>query len=163
MKNLFLSVLTFCAFALSANASNAIGADVSSWQFFSVAVTPDKVALEEVPADDFLSKESIYAMRQLKSLTYRMEQVVPGDPAKRTVIEKGDIYKALCSIEKGLKKDVKAHLLDAGESSRRFDRALKVGMAAFYADDSSSFEQALRQNRKDYQKQLEIFEQVSLK
>lgn len=62
-----------------------------------------------------------------------------------------------------MKKDVKAHLLDAGESSRRFDRALKVGMAAFYADDSSSFEQALRQNRKDYQKQLEIFEQVSLK
>lgn len=100
MKNLFLSVLTVCAFALSANASNAIGADVSSWQFFSVAVTPDKVALEEVPADDFLSKESIYAMRQLKSLTYRMEQVVPGDPAKRTVIEKGDIYKALCSMRR---------------------------------------------------------------
>lgn len=163
MKKLFLSVLTICAFALPTSAGNETGVNLSNWQFFSVEVAPDKVDLEDVPADELLSKESIYTMRQLKSITYRMEQVVPGDPAKRTVIEKGDIYKALCSIEKGLKKDVKDHLIDAGESSRRFERALKVGMAAFYADDSSSFELALRQNRKDYRKQLEIFEEVSLK
>lgn len=163
MRKVVLTVLFIVSGITMTAAANAPKGELDKWEFYSVIAPPDMSELESIPDNGVFSKESVYLMRQLKTITYRTEQAVPGDPAQRVVIEKGDVYKALCTIEKGLKKDVKSNLVNADESVRLFDRAVKVGMAAFYADDSSSFEAALRQNRKDYKKLLDIFESVSLK
>jgi len=96
-------------------------------------------------------------------MTYTKEQVVPGDPTTRPIIHKEDIYNAIMSIQKGLKRDLKQNAISSNEASSQYAHALYVAISAFLADDSKSFESALHNSRKDYKEQLSIFNNVTLK
>ena len=41
-------------------------------------------------------------------------------------------------------------------------RVLNIALAAYYSDDSKSFEKALRTSKKDHNKLLAVFDKVSL-
>ncbi len=101
--------------------------------------------------------------KQLKDLTFTSEQMVPGDPMKRTVINKGSIYKAVCHVSKSLKAEVKDGKMSEDEYNKTMAHALRVGIAAFYADDSKTFEDALKNSKKNLDQELAIFNNTTLK
>ena len=90
------------------------------------------------------------------------EEVVPGDPTRRTVIRKPEIYNAVKSIEKALNKSVKKQEISEKESEQLFCHVLKVSLAAIDSE-SGSFEKSLDANRKDTKALLALFQQVNLK
>lgn len=90
------------------------------------------------------------------------EEVVPGDPARRTVIRKPGIYNAVRSIEKELNKSLKNKQITNEEAAQEFAQVLKIALAAVDSD-SETFEEALQKNKKDATVLLAIFENVHLK
>ena len=90
------------------------------------------------------------------------EEVVPGDPTRRTVIRKPEIYNAVKSIERSLNKSVKKHEISEKESEQLLCHVLKVSLAAIDSE-SSSFEESLDEHRKDAKALLALFKQVNLK
>ena len=48
------------------------------------------------------------------------------------------------------------------EASKKMTRVLNIALAAYYSDDSKSFEKALRTSKKDHNKLLAVFDKVSL-
>lgn len=163
MKRLFLGFLLGFICLMAANATEKTNETSPKWEFYAAAPQPTSTELSALAANTQFSKESEFLMNELKELTFTTEQAVPGDPMRRTIIQKGDIYKAVSVIQKGLKKEMESRQTPAAECSQKLEMALKVAIAAFYSDDSDSFEHALRQNKKDYKQLLSIFEYVKLK
>ena len=89
---------------------------------------------------------------QLEGLCVKRVPVVPGDPTMRTIIKKGDIFNAVRKVVKGLDQ----------EAYKIKNKVLNVAISAFYSDNSKSFEKALRENKKDYHRLVEVFSQVML-
>ena len=90
------------------------------------------------------------------------EEVVPGDPTRRTVIRKPEIYNAVRTIEKELNRQVRKDLLPQDKAEQEFTGVLKVALAAIDSD-TESFETALQENKKDVSHLLGVFRRVSLK
>lgn len=163
MKRLFLGFLLGLICLTAANAEEKTNETSPKWEFYEAAPQPTSAELSAIVANTRFSKESEFLMNELKELIFTTEQTVPGDPMRRIIIQKGDLYKAVSAIQKGLKREMENRRTPATECSERLENVLKVAIAAFYSDNSESFENALRQNKKDYKQLLSIFENVKLK
>ena len=89
------------------------------------------------------------------------EEVVPGDPTRRTVIRKPAIYNAVRSLEKHYNKEVKKNGLSSAVATSEFLQILKIALAAFDSE-SKSFEDSLQENRKDATSLTAVFKHVRL-
>lgn len=130
------------------------------WEFYS-NITP--------PTMEALSAEQNYKFGELAGCLYNTflkvyitkEEIVPGDPRRRNIIQKPAIYKAVRLIEKQLKKDVKNQKLNLQEASTRFESVLKKAISAFDSE-TASFEKALTACRKNIPNLYEVFDSVEL-
>ena len=113
------------------------------------------------PDADF-GKEAACLFEKLQNLCVKRVPVVPGDPTTRIVFSKGDIFKAVRRIGKGLEDDVKDKNISGEDASKKMTHVLNVALAAYYSEDSKSFEKALRTSKKDHNKLLAVFDRVSL-
>ena len=131
------------------------------WVFYSTLKQPS--AEELAHADDHkFGKEIGYLYTAFMGTYVVKEEVVPGDPARRTVIRKPDIYNAVRSIEKQLSKEVKSQTLTADKAADEFSNVLQVALAAIDSD-TLTFERELQANKKDANRLLAIFDEVELK
>lgn len=131
-----------------------------SWEFFSAA---EKINIEDLATarDHKLGKEIGFLYELFMQGYIKKEEVVPGDPTKRTVIRKPNVYNAVRNIEKILNKKLKKTEITEGEASECFAHVLRVAIAVIDSD-SDSFEDAIITNRKDDQKLIALFEKVKL-
>lgn len=133
----------------------------TKWEFYSAYEDPSPEVLEGIISNKY-SKRVSYFYDLFKDTYVVKEEVVPGDPTRRTVIRKPEIYNAVKSIEKALNKSVKKQEISEKESEQLFCHVLKVSLAAIDSE-SGSFEKSLDANRKDTKALLALFQQVNLK
>lgn len=167
MKNVVVALAMVAGFAMTemtyAASKTAVLESSEAWEFYSNVEKPTAVQLSSFSGNAELGKEAAYLYEQLKSLCVKRVPVVPGDPTTRIVFTKGDIFNAVRKIERGLEDGVKDKELSEKEASDKMNRVLNIAISAFYADNSQSFEKALRANKKDYKQLLALFDKVSLK
>lgn len=132
-----------------------------TWEFYSVVKEPTAEELAAVNSHK-LGKEVACLYNAFMEMYVVKEEVVPGDPARRTVIRKPGIYNAVRSIERQLNKDVKSNHLTTEEAANEFANILKIALAAVDSD-TNTFEEALQGNKKDSSRLLAIFDNVKLK
>ena len=132
-----------------------------TWEFYSAIKQPSADALANAGNYKF-GQEAGYLYNQFMKIYVVREEVVPGDPTRRTVIRKPTIYNEVRSIEKQLNKDVKSKKLTKEEASDEFANVLKIALAAIDSD-TNTFEEALQGNKKDSSRLLAIFDNVKLK
>lgn len=155
MVGLFSS-LNICAADKSTETNN------STWTFMSVSIKPTAEELAATDDDANFGKEAACLYDKLEKLCVKRVPVVPGDPTTRIVFSKGDIYKAVRRIGKALENEVEDSNMSAQEATDKMMHVLNVAIAAYYSDDSKSFEKALRASKKDSDKLLAVFDRVSL-
>ena len=90
------------------------------------------------------------------------EEVVSGDPTRRTVIRKPALYNAVRTVEKELSKELKNGKTTPDEAAKQFIQILKTAIAAFDSD-SESFEQSLYDSRKDINQIKTLFYRVNIR
>jgi len=145
----------------SASKGDPHAAAKETWEFYSASQTPTAEELQS--ADNHkLGKEVAYLYALFMDMYVVKEEVVPGDPSRRTVIRKPGIYNAVRSIEKQLNKEVKNSSLTKEEAATDFVTVLKIALAAIDSE-SQTFEEALQSNKKDTSLLLAIFDNVNLK
>ena len=76
-----------------------------TWEFYSAIKQPSADALANAGNYKF-GQEAGYLYNQFMKIYVVREEVVPGDPTRRTVIRKPTIYNAVRSIEKQLNKEL---------------------------------------------------------
>lgn len=144
-----------------ASKANVETAPVETWEFYSAVQEP--TAEELANANNYkFGKEVGCLYNAFMDMYVVKEEIVPGDPSRRTVIRKPDIYNAVRSIEKQLYKDMKSKKLTKEEASDEFANVLKIALAAIDSD-TNTFEEALQDNKKDSSRLLAIFDNVKLK
>ena len=138
------------------------GTAVPTWQFLYSVSQPTDEQLAQVSADSELGRRSAFLLDELQNLCVKRVPVVPGDPTTRIVIKKGELYNAARKVAKGLEDDVRANRLAADDAAATMDKVLTAAISAFYAEDSRSFEKALKDNKKDYRRLLALFTNVTI-
>lgn len=167
---LFLSPLTYASVlnpitdgddSKKETAPNSASVIASTWEFYSDI---DKIKTEDLTAarNHKLGKEAGYLYELFVAGYVQKEEVVPGDPGVRTVIRKPNVYNAVRYVEKELNKKLKKNEITKDEAAARFTHALRVALAVIDSD-SESFEDTLQSNRKDADKLLQLFANVTLK
>lgn len=136
-------------------------APVETWEFYSTQQEPTAEELANANNHKF-GKEVGCLYNAFMDMYVVKEEVVPGDPARRTVIRKPGIYNAVRSIEKQLNKDVKSNKMTKEAAADEFANVLKIALAAIDSD-TNTFEEALQSNKKDSSRLLAIFDNVKLK
>lgn len=131
-----------------------------TWKFYSAIKQPTAEALADENNYKF-GKEAGYLYAMFMTTYVVREEVVPGDPMRRTVIRKPIIYNAVRSIEKQLGKELRSNRITAEQVAADFAQVLKTALSAIDSD-SQSFEDALQLNRKDASYLLSVFKQVEL-
>lgn len=161
---LFCCCLLCGTLGLSAVPEDGIAVSAASprYEFYRYATLPTESELERVSPDDIVSRTAAYFISKLTACTYSRESIVPGESVQRVVTRKSDLLKAVQNIKKGLEREVKGDASARLEATRLMDRVAVVALSAFYDDHSGLFEKELRQNRKDFRKQIEVFERVTL-
>lgn len=135
-------------------------APAKTWEFYS--------SIKELTATE-LASESNYKFGKEAGCLYNMfmnvyvvrEEVVPGDPTRRTVIRKPAIYNAVRSVEKQLSKEMKSNSIKLEQAAAEFTTILKIALSAIDSD-TQSFEDELQKNRKDSTNLLSVFKSVKL-
>lgn len=166
MRKIVIALLMLVGVCFCANleaAEKSTETNNTTWTFMSVSVKPTDVELAQTEADDNFGKEATCLYNKLQKLCVKRVPIVPGDPTTRIVFTKGDIYNAVRRIEKGLEKEIEDKSMTADEATEKMTRVLNIALAAYYSDDSKSFEKALRASKKDHNKLLAVFDRVSLK
>lgn len=141
--------------------SNTSATDMK-WEFMTAHEEPTAEELASFSDSEKFGKKAAYYYDLFKEMYVTKEEVVPGDPTRRTVIRKPEIYNAVRSIEKALGKAVKKKEISQEESGKQFCHVLEVSLAAIDSD-TQSLEKALDSHRKDPGALLAIFQHVSLK
>jgi len=136
-------------------------APVETWEFYSTLQEPTAEELANANSHKF-GKEVGCLYNAFMDMYVVKEEVVPGDPARRTVIRKPGIYNAVRAIEKQLNKDVKSCKMTKEAAADEFANVLKIALAAIDSD-TNTFEEALQGNKKDSSRLLAIFDNVKLK
>ena len=131
-----------------------------TWEFYSAIKQPSADALANAGNYKF-GQEAGYLYNQFMKIYVVREEVVPGDPTRRTVIRKPTIYNAVRSIEKQLNKELKSNKMTREQVAAEFTNVLKVAISA-YDSESESFEDALQTNRKNATDLLSVFQNVTL-
>lgn len=148
------------------NTANAATVDARTtaptWQFIYSVSQPTDEQLAQVSADSELGRRSAFLLNELQNLCVKRVPVVPGDPTTRIVIKKGELYNAARKVAKGLEDDVRASRLSADDAAATMDKVLTVAISAYYDENSRSFEKALKDNKKDYRRLLELFTNVTI-
>ncbi len=175
MKRNLIILSLIMAFCFTANATNLfpdgdksttkskMDSEVSvkkTWKFYSTIKKPTAEALADESHYKF-GQEAGCLYNLFMSIYVVREEVVPGDPNRRTVIRKPIIYNAVRSVEKQMNKEFKEQHDDQNRIALEFVHVLKVAISA-YDSDSASFENALQENRKEVDNLLEIFRSVKL-
>lgn len=132
-----------------------------TWEFYSTVKVPTTEELA-VANNHNLGKEISCLYNSFMEIYVVKEEVVPGDPARRTIIRKPGIYNAVRSIEKQLSKAVKSTSITQEKAAEEFSNILKIALAAIDSD-SQTFEEALQNSKKDTSRLLAIFDNVKLK
>lgn len=130
------------------------------WEFFSIVVKPSADELAEASNYKF-GKETGYLYNMFLEAYVSREEVVPGDPTRRTIIRKPAIYNAVRAIEKQLAKDVKKNLVSKEQATNDLTKVLKVAISAIDSE-SETFEDALQENRKNTTHLISVFRNVTL-
>lgn len=133
-----------------------------TWEFFSAHEEPTIETLKTVSKSCRLGEKSSYFYNLFKETYVVKEEVVPGDPTRRTVIKKPEIYNSVKKIEKYLNKSLKSGNETKETLDNKFCHVLKVSLAAIDSD-TKTFEKSLKDNKKNPEALLSIFENVSLK
>lgn len=144
------------------NENNSSTTTAAKWEFMSSHEEPTAEELASFSDSEKFGKKAAYFYNMFKETYVTKEEVVPGDPTRRTVIRKPEIYNAVRSIEKALGKAMKKKEISQEESCRQFCHVLEVSLAAIDSD-TQSLEAALDSHRKDPKSLLAIFQNVSLK
>ena len=162
-KVIVLLMLIGLGFGANVNAAEKTNeTENATWNFVSVSIKPSAEELAAADPNADFGKEAACLYEKLQKLCVKRVPVVPGDPTTRTVFSKGDIFNAVRRIGKGLEDDVKDTNISNEEASKKMTRVLNIALAAYYSDDSKSFEKALRTSKKDHNKLLAVFDKVSL-
>ncbi len=132
-----------------------------TWEFYSAIEEPSAEELAGFTSRHKLGKKVAYLYDSFKDTYVVKEEVVPGDPTRRTVIRKPEIYNAVRTIEKGLNRDIKKNGLPQDKAEAAFANVLKVALAAIDSD-TESFEAALQEHKKNSSQLLAIFQRVNL-
>lgn len=168
MRRFFL-VAAMSAFWLGtfAGNTNALKGETTGsathYEFIGLRLTPTSQDLADCAAEGVESRMAAFLMQKLRDCTFTREDVVPGESVQRTVAHKQEIYNAVKNIRKGLDRAIDRDPSLAPEARTDFEQVLNVAIAAFYDDNSTAFEQELRQNRRDFRKQMEVFASASMK
>ena len=144
------------------NGNEEAGSNPTSWEFYYALHEPTAEELSDISSTCRLGKMASYYYDLFKEAYVTKEEVVPGDPTKRTVIRKPEIYNSVRRIEKALAKSVKKKEISKEESEKQFCHVLKVSLAAIDSD-TESFEKLLDDNKNDIDKLLTLFGNVNLK
>lgn len=182
-KNVYLliALMSFCLSGKSATAdssklngddrtettknANVAKADTESnfkWEFYLAQKDPKPTDLANTTSYHRLGKKVAYLYESFKDAYIVKEEVVPGDPTRRTMIRKPDIYNAVRTVEKDLNSSVKKKELTTEKAEDEFVQVLKVAIAAIDSD-TSSFEEALEDSKKDASQLMAVFQKVNLK
>lgn len=132
------------------------------WEFdSSVPSTFDNNTIQKAEDHEFGSK--VACLKVLMEEYYvTQEEVVPGDPMRRTIIKKPNIYNVTRKIEKHLKKEVKKGNIALEKATNDFTHILEVSLTIVNEADTEAFESALDQNKKSIEDQISIFNQVKI-
>lgn len=141
--------------------NNSSVTSVTKWEFMSTHKEPTAEELASFSDSEKFGKKAAYFYDIFKETYVTKEEVVPGDPTKRTIIRKPEIYNAVRSIEKALGKAIKKKEISREESCKQFCHVLEVSLAAIDSD-TQSLEDTLNSHRKDPKSLLAIFQNVSL-
>lgn len=142
--------------------ADAASAKAETWEFYSTVENPSSEELAMSASNHKLGKKVAFLYDSFKDVYVVKEEVVPGDPTRRTVIRKPEIYNAVRTIEKDLNRAVKKDNLSPDKAEQELTQVLKVALAAIDSD-TESFESALQENKKDASRLLEVFRRVNLK
>lgn len=133
-----------------------------TWEFDSS--TPsifDNNTMQKAEEHEFGAK--VACLKVLMEEYYvTQEELVPGDPAKRTIIKKPSIYNTTRKIEKHFRKEVKKGNITLEDAINDFTHILEVSLAIIGETNTETFETALDQNKKNINDQINIFNQVKI-
>ena len=132
------------------------------WKFdSSVPTTFNNNTLQKAEEHEFGSKVACLKVLMEESFVTQ-EEMVPGDPMKRTIIKKPNIYNTARKIEKHLKKEVKNGDISLEKATSEFIHVLEVSMAIVNEAETESFEKYLDTKKKNIEDQINIFNQVQI-
>lgn len=134
-----------------------------SFSFYEYVSKPNDSDLKNIEVDGLVDGATAFFEQKLKECTFTYEEMVPGETLRRAVTHKIEIYNAVKNIHKQLKKDVEEDPTLRSQASRTMNMVVRVGLAAFYDDNSGQFEEEIHKCRKDYKKVIELFKGVVLK
>lgn len=132
------------------------------WELMSTGDEPTAAQLTDYSGSTRAEKVAAYYHDRFKEAYLVKETVVPGDPTRRIVIRKPEIYNAVRSVEKALGRAVKKKTMTEEEADKRLCHVLEVSLAAVDTD-TPTLEEALGKNRNNPETLLAIFDNVSLK
>lgn len=135
--------------------------DTYTWEFYSTYQEPTTEELSQLESTHRLGNKVAYLYDAFKDIYVKKEEVVPGDPTRRTIIRKPAIYQAVRTIEKGLNKAVKKNEIQETDAEAQLAQVLKIALAAVDSD-TVTFEDALQKQKEDTQALLTIFSAVKL-
>lgn len=142
-------------------AKKTVDNTIPTWEFYSASENISDESLQTA-RNHKLGKEAGYLYDLFLEQYIQKEEVVPGDPTLRTVIRKPNIYNAVKAIEKEIDRDLKQKEITEDQAQLCFKHVLRVALAAIDTD-TNSFEEAIRSNRKNQDKLILLFENVTLK
>lgn len=132
-----------------------------AWEFYFVPKNFSSTELNGA-SNHKLGREVACLYTAFEEVYVVKEEVVPGDPMRRTIIRKPGIYNAVRKIERLMKERVKRDEVPVERAAADFERVLNVALAAVDTE-CDTFEKALQDNRKDVDRLLALFQRVSLK
>lgn len=133
-----------------------------AWEFdSSTPVTFDSNTTEKAEKHEFGSK--VACLKVLMDEYYiTQEEIVPGDPMRRTIIKKSNVYNTTRKIEKHLKKEVKKGNISVENASNLFTHILEVALAIVDEANTKDFEDNLDAKKKNINDQIALFNQVKI-
>lgn len=145
------------------NSKSEDGEKVYKWEFSSsTPSTFDENTMQRAEAHEFGSRVACLKVLMNKYFVTQ-EEIVPGDPMKRTIIKKPNVYNTAQKIEKYLKKEVKKGDISLEKATSELIHVLEVSLAVVDESETTTFEKTLDENKKNVEDQLSVFEEVKIK
>lgn len=148
----------------SMNKANAANTPTYQWEFLSTTPSSfDDEITKNAGSHEFGSYVACLKKMVEKSYVTK-EDVIPGDPMMRTIVNKPQIYYLVRKIEKHFKKEVEKNEISLTDASSQYAYVLKVALALLSesAETTSPFEAHVKNSRKDIETQIDLFQQVKL-
>ena len=165
LRKLFLMVLGILILlpcrTLEASEYRSMG-DADGWQFVLAIKPPTELQLRSADKHRWGNEVGYYRALFVDAYVSK-EEVVPGDPRRRTVIAQPGIYNAVLRVEKELRKLERRDKLTKDEVADEFIHVLLVAIGAHGADTGGKFEEELERRRKDTDATRQLFREAAVK